>query len=448
MPSADSAQETRVVVRFINGPSSRYVREGQVSMVGLLRVLDFYHWDRHKGSIVVLLKLSAMAGILFVSPTWGLYLVDFIVLVLGRFGLSITYDQGGPIWGFGMTILPIMTFFLLFVSGEGFDETDFQLDLHGQFMKINGIESSAFTREVRQLNNPGYVFSSGGVVGEETRGVMLGGLLLFLLSSVTLLRLFLSGGYFMPSPADYLILAVSIVSPSFVLPITVSSIKHFRAYRNWRTFWLRYWDLSRVCTMPQDNLLNLIYSLRLSYDPSKHGSRADFIALRLDFFLKEFGIDPVGVPSELDKSDALDRLLAYKVGKDALEESGRLLKGIQVSRLVTGHIEAVQRVESPWVTKGTEAYYRSIAILILAPRLVLESAEAVEDLLTIVQRGVSSQEAYRVALDNYVALSKTPAVVWPRSSRWLLIGYSLATTVALLAGFALTNILLALRPPT
>jgi hypothetical protein len=369
-------------------------------------------------------------------------LLDVIVEIIGIFGVTMTYSEAGPILAFGMLLIPSLLFPFLFLRSEPTQSPSF-LELHHRLLERSGIVDSKLAQSIRHMDKYQYLYSPPDVVEREIRFNMI-------LIPFSFIFLVILASIWLIMPFDLVVEAALSVATLFALTLYVfifgsPILKEHQSYKLWKKFWWNYWRAMIFMIAPIDRVKDIFFDSRLyGFNPKTDST----INKRLDRVLEYHSVDAKDIPQTWSDNEIIDLLTVYYDTTDYVKFNDALLKNNQVKSLLSNHLQIVNAHSTPWSIEDINGFVRSCAIIKGSLSLAEVSLEAFEDFMSLDISKFESSELSKLAFDHFYLVKSSPSVIIPKSFQWLLISYSLATTIAILLGPLFTQILLSARPPS
>lgn len=398
------------------------------------------------------LKAAIYLSFLVVSFDWGMVFLYLIIHVFNSFGASITYEQAGPLFGLGIALVPSLMLPLLFFPDLGHDVFPSQMDLHLELLMRSGRSQSNLARAYRYLSTPEYLRNDPSLTTRIVRAPMLAMLILLVHSCVPIVYWILRGGIVVFSIwfGQFLFFTVgaSLALAGLLFRLTNTEQSN---YRKWRGFWLNYWIALLAIFRPIEGVRNFASGFKLfslTFSSKKNNvDETTLLEKKLALVLDYYGLRNNKVPNEWSHSDALDVVLSYHILKESMKCHESLLRNSRVTDALKRHLNVVNGYQDLWSIDDIDEYIRSAGVIITSLTLCEISIPVIEDLMSLDLIKMNAADVSSLAVENYDSIHSLPRFVFPKFSRWLLIAYSLAATMAIALGPVLTQILLTVAPP-
>jgi len=380
-----------------------------------------------------------------VSYVWSMFLLDIIIEILESFNLTMTYTDAGPIFGFGTILLPSLLAVLFFLPDLGTETFPDQEYNHLDLLSQGGVQRSRLSSSIRHDVKLYPLGSGPHGFSRKTRTPTLAMLIFLFIVIIPCAYFWMIGAIWFPSLETGVVLLIVIMLSISSIPIFVGTIiiQH-RNFNKWREFWRRYWTTIRVMLSSDEFARTSLYS----WDYTLFGSKYESLGHRLDNRLKYLDISRADIPPDLSEADALEIINTFFGLKRFIEDENEILQEPRVKECLKTHLDYIgQRKEVGQVSDIGE-YTQTAAIILAGVRLAKLSIAALEDLMELDLDRLDRSEVITIARTNLIHINGLPTYLIPSSWQWLLISYSITTTLSIVLGPIFTQILLDLRPPT
>ena len=404
------------------------------------QVIEFLGSHEKLGMMLKILFLGGATVYSFLSL--GPWTVELMKGVHSAFGLTMTEEMIGTVWAFSTALLPSLLVPPLFIDEVSQVNPPVQMREHAKVLATTKLERSSLTRSVRQFYNPECAYAQPQRVATRLQAV-----LMLVPSYAWCVTVSLAYQCFILIPLLGFIGLFYLSSYALLVGVVGSALwriyRYFQSvYSEWRGFWGSYWRLLYVRTAPLDEAVEFTLNGTTDipvYSSSDHSTHESFLNAQLDREM-EYPVDAQALCNSIGSNMALDIARLHNESKHVVATNEAILSNEILANLLKTSISKLDEASAISNDLEYEAYCRLATIVIEALDLADTSVEAVKDLLELPVRESNRSALFEITCGNMLALDDLPNRVWPDSLKWLLVAYSLATTIGLVLGSFLANL--------